>query len=224
MQVAAAGQSVEFFFDATGRTGRNMGWETKAWTFTARGDSTTLEFTSLTESPETGYGAAIDRVAVTLLEDGPLRVVESEREIQVSLGAEILFDTGESTLRPAATPALEQLGALIREHPALPIEIEGHTDTVGTLAYNEKLSLDRAESVRRWLAANGGVPDNRMTTRGFGPARPVAPNNSAEGRQRNRRVEVRLRKQPGPAGSEPTEGEGDSVNAPVSQEGPRAGA
>lgn len=195
MIIAAAGQSVEFFFDATGKTGRNMGWETKAWTFTARGDSTTLEFTSLTEPPETGYGAAIDRVAVTLLDEGPLRVVESEREIQVSLGAEILFDTGESTLRPAAAAALEQLAALIREHPELPIEIEGHTDSVGTLAYNETLSRDRAASVMRWLAANGDVPAHRMTTRGFGPARPVAPNNSAEGRQRNRRVEVRLRKQ-----------------------------
>jgi choice-of-anchor C domain-containing protein len=196
MRIAAAGQSVEFVFDATGKTGRNMGWVTKTWTFTATGDSTTLEFTSLTQSPQTGYGAAIDRVAVTLLDDAPLRVAESEREIQVSLGAEILFDTGESTLRPAATPALEQLAALIREHPDLPIEIEGHTDSVGTLAYNERLSRDRAESVRRWLTANGGVPEGRMTTRGLGPTRPVAPNNSAEGRQQNRRVEVRLQKPP----------------------------
>ena len=194
LRVRAAGDSADFVFDATGKTGQNMGWVPKEWVFTAAADSTTLEFTSLTQSPETGYGAAIDRVAVVLLDAGPLRVTESEREIQVSLGAEILFDTGESTLRPRAAEALGQLAALIREHPDLPIEIEGHTDSVGTRAYNERLSLNRAEAVKRWLAANGRVPESRMTTRGFGPTRPVAPNGTAEGRQQNRRVEVRLRK------------------------------
>jgi choice-of-anchor C domain-containing protein len=202
MRVSAAGQSTDLLFDGTGKTARKMGWVPQTWTFTAAADSTTLEFTSLTESPLTGFGAAIDRVAVTLLDDGPLQVTESEREIQVSLGAEILFDTGESTLRPVARTALEQLAALIREHPDLPIEIEGHTDSVGTLAYNQRLSRDRAESVKRWLAANGAVQESRMTTTGFGPTRPVAPNGTAEGRQRNRRVEVRLRKSPsgGPGG------------------------
>jgi choice-of-anchor C domain-containing protein len=194
MRISAAGQSMDFLFDATGKTGAKMGWVPKEWTFKATADSTTLEFTSLTKSPETGFGAAIDRVAVTLLDQGPLQVTESEREIQVSLGAEILFDTGESTLRPAARAALEQLAALIRDHPDLPIEIEGHTDSVGTVAYNEKLSRNRAESVKRWLVANGAVPENRMTSKGFGPTMPAASNGTAEGRQRNRRVEVRLRK------------------------------
>jgi choice-of-anchor C domain-containing protein len=194
MRISAASQSMDFLFDATGKTGSNMGWDPRSWTFTATSDSTTLEFTSLTASPQTGFGAAIDRVAVTLLDDGPLQVTESEKEIQVSLGAEILFDTGESTLRPAATAALQQLAALIRDHPDLPIEIEGHTDSVGTMAYNERLSRNRAESVKRWLAVNGAVPESRMTTRGFGPTMPVAPNGTAEGRQRNRRVEVRLKK------------------------------
>ena len=194
MRVSAAAQTAEFVFDATGKTGRDMGWVPREWVFTAAADSTTLEFTSLTQSPETGYGAAIDRVAVVLLDDGPLRVTESEREIQVSLGAEILFDTGESTLRPRATAALGQLAALIRDHPDLPIEIEGHTDSVGTRANNARLSRERAEAVKRWLATNGSVPESRMTTRGFGPTRPVAPNGTAEGRQQNRRVDARLRK------------------------------
>jgi choice-of-anchor C domain-containing protein len=194
MRVRAAGDSADFVFDATGKTGQNMGWVSREWVFTAAADSTTLEFTSLTQSPETGYGAAIDRVAVVLLDEGPLRVTESEREIQVSLGAEILFDTGESTLRPRAAEALGQLAALIRDYPDLPIEIEGHTDSVGTRANNARLSRERAEAVKRWLAANGSVAASRMTTRGFGPTRPVAPNGTAEGRQQNRRVEVRLRK------------------------------
>jgi len=194
MRVSAAGQSAEFTFDARGKTGRSMGWVSREWVFTAAADSTTLEFTSLTRSPETGYGAAIDRVAVVPLDDGPLRVTESADEIQVSLGAEILFDTGESTLRDRATAALGELAALIARHPDLPIEIEGHTDSVGTRALNDRLSLARAEAVKRWLVANGSVPEGRMTTRGFGPTRPVAPNDTAEGRQQNRRVEVRIRK------------------------------
>lgn len=194
LRVRAAGDSTDFIFDATGKNGRNMGWVSKEWVFTAKADSSTLEFVSLTQSPETGFGAAIDRVAVVPLADGPLQVIESEREIQVRMGAEILFDTGESTLRPQATAALGQLAALIRDHPTLPIEIEGHTDSVGTPASNDQLSLNRAEAVKRWLVANGSVPVSRMTTRGFGATRPVATNSTTEGRRQNRRVEVRLRK------------------------------
>ena len=169
MRVRAAGDSADFVFDATGKTGQKMGWVAKEWVFTAAADSTTLEFTSLTQSPETGFAAAIDRVAVVLIDEGPLKVTESASEIQVSLGAEILFDTGESTLRPRATTALTQLAALIRDHPNLPIEIEGHTDSVGTRARNDRLSQARADAVKRWLVANGSVPESRMTTRGFGP-------------------------------------------------------
>lgn len=163
MRVRAAGDSADFIFDATGKNGRNMGWVSKEWVFTAKGDSSTLEFLSLTQSPETGYGAAIDRVAVVLLTDG-LQVTESEKEIKASLG------------------------------PDLPIKIDGHTDNVGTAADNERLSLNRAEAVKRWLVTSGSVPVSRITTRGFGSTRPVATNGTPEGRQKNRRVEVRLRK------------------------------
>jgi choice-of-anchor C domain-containing protein len=194
LQVAAAGKAVQFTFDATGKTGRAMGWQRAEWEFTAAADSTTLEFTSLTRSPETGYGPAIDRVVVVVIEEGPLRVTESDGEIQVSMGAEILFDTGESELRERATAALKQLAELIAEHPDRAVEIEGHTDSEGTRAYNERLSLERAEAVKRWLASNGSVAESRMTTRGFGPTQPVASNDTPEGRQQNRRVEVRVRK------------------------------
>jgi choice-of-anchor C domain-containing protein len=98
LQVSAAGQSVELTFDATGKTGRSMGWTPRSWTFTANAASTTLEFRSLTVSPQTGFGAAIDNVAV-VADRTPLEVVESEKEIHVNLGAEVLFDTG-----PGARP------------------------------------------------------------------------------------------------------------------------
>lgn len=193
MRLSAAGQSEDFSFDASGRTSRDMGWVSKSWDFTARADSTTLEFKSLTVSPQTGYSAAIDNVAVVLLEEGRLQVTETEREIQVNLGAEILFDTGESTLRPEAAAALEQLSELIARHPDLPILIAGHTDSVGTRASNQRLSERRAASVKQWLA-NAGVAESRMTTLGFGPTVPVASNGTAEGRQKNRRVEIKLQK------------------------------
>ena len=67
LRVSAAGKAVRFEFDATGKTARAMGWVRAEWEFTATGETTTLEFTSLTESPQTGYGPAIDRVAVVLI-------------------------------------------------------------------------------------------------------------------------------------------------------------
>jgi len=194
MRLSAAGQSQDFSFDATGRSSRDMGWVQKSWIFTARADSTTLAFESLTVSPRTGYSAAIDNVAVVPIEDERLQVTETESEIQVNLGAEILFDTGESTLRPEATAALEQLAELIAQHPDLPILVEGHTDSTGSRASNQRLSEQRAASVMRWLVANAQVAESRMTTRGFGPSVPVASNGTAEGRQKNRRVEIKLQK------------------------------
>jgi len=102
MRVSAAGESDEFAFDSTGKTGARMGWMPRHWTFTANAASTTLEFRSLTVSPQTGYGAAIDNVAVVPDPAAPLEVVETEKELQVSLGSEILFDTGRYDLKPAA--------------------------------------------------------------------------------------------------------------------------
>jgi outer membrane protein OmpA-like peptidoglycan-associated protein len=73
------------------------------------------------------------------------------------------------------------------------VRIEGHTDSVASDDYNQKLSERRAASVRAWLAAKG-VEGGRLTPRGFGEAKPVADNGTAEGRQRNRRVEVIIEK------------------------------
>ncbi len=195
MRVSAAGESLEFVVDITGKNGRNMGWVTKEFTFTAKETSTTLEFRSLTVSPLTGYGAAIDNVTVTTA--GPaeaIEVRETEKEIQVLLGAEILFDTGQYALKPAATGALEKVAGILKSHPDLPILIEGHTDSVGQPQANQALSENRAGSVRTWLVSNAAVPAGRITTRGHGQAAPVATNDTAEGRQKNRRVEIKLQK------------------------------
>jgi choice-of-anchor C domain-containing protein len=193
-RISAAGQSTELSFNAKGKTGRSMGWQKTTWTFTAKESSTTLEFSSLTVSPQTGYGAAIDNVSV-VSEDAPalMQVTESTGEIHVQFGSEVLFDTGKFELEPEATEALRDLVTLLEKYTAAPITIEGHTDSVGSPQSNQVLSENRANAVKQWLAGNG-VSAARITAKGFGATAPVATNETPEGRQRNRRVEVRLQK------------------------------
>jgi len=195
MHVSAAGQSMEFTFDITGKNFKNMGWLPKSWTFTATAVTTTLEFRSLTVSPLTGYGPAIDNVSVTALDARqPLSVTESEKEIRISLGAEVLFDSGRFALRPAAADALQKVAVLMKSNPGLPILIDGHTDSVGRPEANQVLSENRAAAVKEWLTSQGGVPPERVTTKGYGQTVPAATNDTADGRQKNRRVEIRLQK------------------------------
>jgi outer membrane protein OmpA-like peptidoglycan-associated protein len=170
-----------------------MRWLATTWTFTAKETATTLEFKSLTISPQTGFGAAIDNVSVVPDTAPALVVRESDTEIQVQLGAEVLFDTGRFELKPAATGTLEALAALLAKHPTSTLAIEGHTDSVGSAQSNQLLSENRAGAVRQWLVAHG-IPASRITTKGFGSTAPVASNETADGRQKNRRVEVRVQK------------------------------
>jgi outer membrane protein OmpA-like peptidoglycan-associated protein len=113
---------------------------------------------------------------------------------QVLVGAEILFDTGQFALKPAATGALEKVAGILKGCPDLPILIEGHTDSVGQPQANQTLSENRASSVKTWLVSNAAVPAGRIATRGHGQTAPVATNDTAEGRQMNRRVEIKLQK------------------------------
>lgn len=127
-----------------------------------------------------------------------LGVDETPTEIRVKFGAEVLFDTGKYELKPAATAALTQLAGLLRSYPGFPIVIEGHTDSQGTPPSNQTLSQNRALAVKTWLVQKGNVPDGCLITAGFGQTRPIAPNSTAAGRQKNRRVEVRLLKDAAP--------------------------
>ncbi len=195
MGVSAADQSTKFTFDITGKNFRSMGWLPKSWTFTAREVTTTLEFRSLTVAPLTGFGPAIDNVSVTALDARqPLSVTENEEEIQISLGAEVLFDSGRFALRPAAADALQKVAVLVKSYAGLPVLIAGHTDSVGRPDANQTLSENRAAAVKEWLTSQGGVPAERITTKGYGQTAPTATNDTADGRQKNRRVEIRLQK------------------------------
>lgn len=119
-------------------------------------------------------------------EPAPPPVTEFEA---VTLDSEVTFAFDSDEIRPGAHQTLQQVATTLRENPNLRVRIEGHTDSVGSAQYNEGLSQRRADSVRAFLAAQG-IAENRMTTRGFGEERPVATNDTDEGRAQNRRVEI----------------------------------
>lgn len=102
----------------------------------------------------------------------------------------IYFDTGSDRLRPESTPTLKEIGAMLKEHPELQLTIEGHTDNVGSAATNQTLSQKRAEAVRQYLIQTYGVAEGRLDAKGLGPTKPAGPNDTPEGRQQNRRVEL----------------------------------
>lgn len=102
---------------------------------------------------------------------------------------DIFFDVNQAFLRPESYAELDRLVRLMNENPDLKIEIQAHTDNQGRAAYNKKLSDKRAESALQYLIENGIAPE-RMKSVGFGDTKPVADNNTEEGRQQNRRVEL----------------------------------
>src|SRR5690606_9830966 len=102
----------------------------------------------------------------------------------------ILFDTGSDRLRPESTPTLEEIGEMMRAHPDLRLRIEGHTDNVGNSGFNQTLSEKRAAAVKAFLEKEYGIKGDRLEAQGFGDTRPVASNDTPEGRQSNRRVEL----------------------------------
>ena len=104
--------------------------------------------------------------------------------------SDVLFDTAQYSLRPLARERLAKVAGIILGHPGLRLEVEGHTDSVGGDAYNQTLSEQRAGSVRDYLIQQGMSTMNSIPAKGFGKTMPVASNNTAAGRQLNRRVEL----------------------------------
>jgi len=126
-------------------------------------------------------------------------IKETAAEIKISLQGEILFDFDKSNLRPAAESTLAQVAKIIGSYSKAQVLIEGYTDSKGSDSYNAKLSDRRAVSVKNWFAKHG-VAANSMQTHGWGAAKPVAPNthpdgsDDPDGRQKNRRVEITIKK------------------------------
>ncbi|NPA17116.1 MAG: OmpA family protein, partial [Aquificae bacterium] len=101
---------------------------------------------------------------------------------------EIHFDTNKAEVKAEYYPEIEKLAEYLKEHPDVKVIIEGHTDSVGPAEYNLKLSQKRAESVRQILIEKYGISPDRVIARGYGETRPVASNDTPEGRAKNRRV------------------------------------
>lgn len=116
----------------------------------------------------------------------------SEGEIAVQLTNDILFDFNSAALRPESRSTLRDLAANFQRYPDEEITVEGHTDNVGTTEINQRLSEQRAYSVKDFLVGEG-VPSSRVTSTGYGETRPKATNSTPEGRQLNRRVEIHIR-------------------------------
>jgi outer membrane protein OmpA-like peptidoglycan-associated protein len=124
----------------------------------------------------------------------------SEGEISVRLTNDILFDTDSYALRSASRTTLNELAQNFRQYPDNRIIVEGHTDSTGSDAHNQVLSENRAAAVADYLI-DGGVRASAITVYGFGEARPKSSNDTAEGRQLNRRVEIHIQAPPESAGS-----------------------
>jgi outer membrane protein OmpA-like peptidoglycan-associated protein len=122
---------------------------------------------------------ALNRILVT---------TETPRGLVVNL-SDVLFDTGKYTLKPDTKISLAKVAVIIQAYPSLKLQVEGYTDNVGSDMLNQKLSENRADSVKAFLIAQGTDPGS-ITSAGYGKSNPVADNSTAAGRAQNRRVEL----------------------------------
>jgi OOP family OmpA-OmpF porin len=101
----------------------------------------------------------------------------------------IYFDFDKATIKPESRPALEDAAKILQENPGIRVEIQGHTDSKGSDAYNQNLSERRAQSVVNFLVTQLSIDRARLVARGYGEGMPIATNDTDEGRALNRRVE-----------------------------------
>ena len=104
---------------------------------------------------------------------------------------DVLFDFDKSNIKPEAGAILDRLVAFMNENTDKKVNLSGHTDNVGTEAYNQRLSERRANSVKDYIAKKG-VDASRISAQGFGESKPIADNKTREGRAKNRRVEIKV--------------------------------
>jgi outer membrane protein OmpA-like peptidoglycan-associated protein len=118
-----------------------------------------------------------------------LKAQQTERGWVLTLRNEALFNGGTALLKPAAAPALDNLARFLRDNPERDVAIEGFTDSAGPTEANRRLSAQRAEAVKEALVGRG-IDARRIDARGYGPSFPIATNETPDGRQLNRRVEI----------------------------------
>ena len=128
---------------------------------------------------------------------GPIRIAGGGLDLYDQLARDgrvatqgILFASGSDRIRPESTPVLQEIVAMLEQHPDLTLRIEGHTDDVGDDAANQALSERRAAAVKDWLGTTGRIADARLVTAGLGESKPAVQGTTAEAREQNRRVEL----------------------------------
>ncbi len=134
-------------------------------------------------------------VQATLI--GPIRIAAGGKKLYDALSEKgrvatqgIYFDTGSDAIRQESAPTLKEIGTMLKDHPELKLTIEGHTDNVGKAESNQTLSDKRAAAVRQYLIDNFQIDAPRLEAKGLGQTKPATSNDTAEGRQQNRRVEL----------------------------------
>lgn len=120
-----------------------------------------------------------------------VEVVRQGDDLLLRMPSGITFATDQSTIQPQFQPTLDQVAATLAEYPKTMIDVLGHTDSDGSEAYNQALSERRAQSVASYLSGHG-VASVRMATKGYGEMQPIASNESPDGKQANRRVEIKI--------------------------------
>jgi outer membrane protein OmpA-like peptidoglycan-associated protein len=140
-------------------------------------------FRTALDAAETGINDRLSRLGAS----------ETETEVTIRLPGAVLFDFDSAVIRPDAARILGDVVDVLNAYSDLPVRVEGHTDSIASDSYNLELSERRAASVKAWLAAHG-VDPIRLLTVGHGESRPVAENDTSDGRQQNRRVEIVIEK------------------------------
>jgi len=140
------------------------------------------------EAARNQAAAAQQQLADAQKQLADLKAKQTDRGMVVTLG-DVLFDTGKATLKPGAMESINRLSTYLSQNPQTKVLIEGHTDSVGSDDYNIGLSERRARAVATELESRG-IPDSQIQTLGRGKDMPVATNDTAAGRQQNRRVEI----------------------------------
>lgn len=125
------------------------------------------------------------------LADSGIKVIREGDNIRLQLPSNVTFATGSATISQSFNPVLDDVARVLKKYEKTTMLIQGHTDSTGAAEYNQQLSLNRANAVRNHLVGSN-VDSRRVTTEGYGESQPVADNDTKNGRQLNRRVELRI--------------------------------
>lgn len=195
--VDSDGDGVPDHQDQCPGTPKGVQVDTMGCSLDSDGDGVTND---LDQCPDTPRGLAVDTKGCPLDSDGdgvpdhldqcpgtPQSAKVNENGCWVL--EQVRFDTGKQDIRPESFPALDRVADVLKQNPNVRVVIEGHTDNVGRKAYNQKLSKNRAQAVMEYVLQKG-IGADRLSSVGYGISKPIASNETAEGRARNRRVQL----------------------------------